>query len=301
MSTGSVSFYITSKFRFAKRMIRHRLERQPRSCPYCGPSSPVHLLRRKKFIMDILECGTCRLVFRWPMDSPQEHDVHYHDEFAIDAPQIALPGPEELRTLMHSNFVGSALDLNAKIRVLKALRASGRVLDFGCSWGYGTFQLRQHGYDAVGFEISKPRANYARKDLGLAVIDTLDELHSLPAGSFDIIFSNHVLEHILPIKDALISLTRLLTEDGIAFHVLPNFTGRSARAGMWLKWIGEDHPIAPTIDFFKYAVPRSELQAPIFGSSPFDERLIAALNGHPGATLSTDGDELLVYAPKASS
>src|SRR6266576_2203128 len=95
MSTGSVSFYITSKFRFAKRMIRHRLERQPRSCPYCGPSSPVHLLRRKKFIMDILECGTCRLVFRWPMDTPQEHDVHYHDAFAIDAPQIALPGPEK--------------------------------------------------------------------------------------------------------------------------------------------------------------------------------------------------------------
>jgi hypothetical protein len=109
------------------------------------------------------------------------------------------------------------------------------------------------------------------------------------------------LEHILTIKDALIFLTRLLTDDGIAFHVLPNFTGRSARTGMWLKWIGEDHPIAPTIDFFRYAVPRSGLQAPIFGSSPFEERLIAALTDHPGATLSTDGDELLVYALKASS
>jgi SAM-dependent methyltransferase len=296
MSTGSVSFYITSKFRFAKRMIRHRLEGQSRSCPYCGPSSPVRLMRRKKFIMDILVCERCRLVFRWPMDTPQEHDVHYHDEFAIDAPQIALPGPEELRTLMQSNFVGSALDLNAKIRVLKALRGSGRVLDFGCSWGYGTFQLRQHGYDAVGFEISKPRANYARKELASVVIDSLDELNSLPADSFDIIFSNHVLEHILPIGDALASLTRLLTNDGIAFHVLPNFTGRNARAGMWLNWIGEDHPIAPTIEFFEGAFPRAGLQPPQFGSSPFNENTTASLAGTSENAIPVDGDELLVVA-----
>ncbi len=300
MSTGSVSFYITSKFRFAKRMIRHRLEKQPRSCPYCGPSSAVRLVRRKKFIMDILECGTCRLIFRWPVDTPQEHDVHYHDEFAVDAPQIALPGPEELRSLMQSNFAGSALDLNAKIRVLKALRETGRVLDFGCSWGYGTFQLRQHGYDAMGFEISKPRADYARKELSLVVIDSLDELNSLPASSFNIIFSNHVLEHILPIGDALVSLTRLLTKDGIAFHVLPNFTGRSARTGMWLKWIGEDHPIAPTIEFFEGAFPRAGLQ-PQFGSSPFDENTITSPPGASEKTLAVDGDELLVVARKIAA
>jgi 2-polyprenyl-3-methyl-5-hydroxy-6-metoxy-1,4-benzoquinol methylase len=299
MSTGSVGFYITSKFRFAKRMIRHRLEKQPRSCPYCGPSSPVHLLRRKKFIMDILKCGTCQLVFRWPMDTPQEHDAHYHDEFAVDAPQIALPSPQEARSLMESNFVGSPLDLNAKIRVLKALHATGKVLDFGCSWGYGTFQLQQHGYEAVGFEISKPRADYARRELGLTVIDSLSELYSLRANTFDIIFSNHVLEHILPIRDTLVSLSRLLTRDGIVFHVLPNFTGRTARAGKWVKWIGEDHPIAPTIEFFKGAIPGAGLEPPQFGSSPFDENSIKLLARQCEAKLPVDGDELLVVSRKA--
>jgi hypothetical protein len=90
-------------------------------------------------------------------------------------------------------------------------------------------------------------------------------------------------------------LTRLLAKDGIVFHVLPNFSGGKARSELWLNWIGEEHPIAPTMEFFEYAVPRSGLQQLQFGSSPFDEKLIAALTGRLGAP-STDGDELLVLA-----
>jgi len=289
-------FDLKSKFRFAQRLIRRRLERQPRVCPYCGPASRLRLIRRKKFLMDILQCETCHLIIRWPADTPQEHDVYYQNEFAADSPQSVLPSRTDLRVLMQDNFLGSPLDINAKIRVLKALRPSGRVLDFGCSWAYGTYQLQQHGFDAVGFEISKPRGDYGRKNLGQKVIDSLEELSALPPESFDIIFSNHVVEHLPDIRNSLSLLAGLLPKDGFVFHVLPNFTGKAAKSGLWLKWIGEDHPIAPTVDFFRYAIPRSGLQAPVFGSSPFDERLAAALNGEPGTALSTDGNELLVYA-----
>jgi len=293
-------FDFKAKFRFARKLIRHRLERQPRVCPYCGPSSTLRLIRRKKLIMDILQCETCHLIIRWPADTPEEHEVYYQHEFAEDSPQVIMPTSEELRILVETNFLGSPLDINHKVRVLKALRPAGRVLDFGCSWAYGTYQLQQHGFDAVGFEISKPRADYGRTNLGQKVIDSFEELNAVPPGSYDVIFTNHVIEHLPDIRNSLCLLRGLLSKSGFVFHVLPNFTGKRARSGYWLKWIGEDHPIAPTIDFFRYAVPRSGLQTPVFGSSPFDESLIAALRAEAGTTLSTEGDELLVYAHQAS-
>src|SRR5579872_7312550 len=185
-----------SKMRFLSRVLWHRVRRQPRVCPYCGPGTRLQRLRRKKFVLDIMKCESCELIFRWPMESEDEADAYYQSEYGPAFPQVRLPDGARLRELMAENFAGSDLDLNAKIRVLKALRPEGRVLDYGASWGYGTCQLRKHGYDASGFEISRPRARFAREGIGLKMFDNLDEVAALPDGSFDVIFSNHVVEHL---------------------------------------------------------------------------------------------------------
>jgi 2-polyprenyl-3-methyl-5-hydroxy-6-metoxy-1,4-benzoquinol methylase len=294
------SFDVKAKLRYIRRILYHRLQGQPRVCPYCGPSSIVRLVRRKKWIIEILQCQTCHLWFRWPADSPREHDKYYQEEFAGDSPQVILPGQTELESLMNKNFSGSPLDINSKVRVLHALRPGGRILDFGCSWGYGTYQLQRQGFDAVGFEISKPRAEYGHTKMGLKIVDTMEELESMSPRSFDIVFSNHVVEHLPNIAVMFPLLTRLLKEDGFVFHILPNFMGAKARAGYWLKWIGEDHPIAPAMPFFDFAIPRAGLTKPVFGSNPFDDRLAQSLGGHLDATLPTEGDELLVFARRSS-
>jgi SAM-dependent methyltransferase len=295
------SIDVKAKIRYIRRILHHRWHGQPRKCPYCGPSSIVKLVRRKKLIVEILQCQTCQLWFRWPTDSPDEHDKYYQEDFAGDSPQVILPDRQQLDSLKSSNFFNSPLDINSKVRLVNSLRPGGRVLDFGSSWGYGTYQLQQCGLDAVGFEISKPRAEYGRAMLGLTIIDTLDELEKLPAGSFDVVFSNHVVEHLPNIAAAFPLLTRLLNANGFVFHVLPNFMGRKARSGYWVKWIGEDHPIAPAMPFFEYAIPRAGLTMPTFGSNPFDERMAESLAGRSKESLSTEGDELLVYAEKNAS
>jgi len=289
---------IQAKLAYVRRILYHRWHGQPRICPYCGPSTEVRLVRRKKVIVEILQCQSCHLWFRWPADTPGEHDSYYQEDFATDAPQIKLPGNDELDMLKQKNFSGSALDINNKIRVLQSLHSGGRVLDFGCSWGYGTYQLRQAGFDAVGFEVSRPRAKFGREKLGLNIIDSFEELKKLPERSFDIIFSNHVVEHLPDIGTTFSILTRLLKEHGFVFHVLPNFMGRMARSGYWVKWIGEDHPVAPAIPFFEFAIPRAGLTKPVFGSDPFDDQMSLALRASPAANLSTEGNELLVFARK---
>lgn len=290
--------YVGSKFRYVRRMLRHRLRGQPRVCPHCGPSSAVSRLRRKKLVVDILQCSKCRLIFRWPLDTLEELDVHYESQFAEEAPQVRLPDSRELEALLKADFAPIVGDVSHKISVLRAVKPSGRVLDYGCSWAYATYLLRKNGYDAVGFEVSRSRAAYGRKHLAVPVMDSLAELEALPNGSFDIVYSNHVLEHLPSIGTTLALCARLLRDDGVAFHILPNFTGAAARSGLWLKWIGEDHPIAPTVEFFERALPAAGLQRFQFASSPFDEEVVAAVAGRSGRRPQLDGDELLIVAQK---
>jgi SAM-dependent methyltransferase len=281
-------------------MIRHRLNGQPRDCPCCGTSSSVSRIQRKKIFVDILRCGKCRLIFRWPTDTPEELSKHYDSEYAEEAPQVQLPQPQELQKLMDSDFTSMFGDLKDKFTVLKAMKPTGRVLDYGCSWGYATYLLRKIGYDAVGFEVSKPRAEYGRKNLGVTVINSLAELEALPSNSFDIVYSNHVLEHVPSICKTLALFGRLLGNDGLAFQIVPNFTGSAARSGRFLEWIGEDHPIAPTVDFFQLALPAAGLEPPSFASSPFDEKVVVGMTGRSEHPMQLDGDELLVVSQKLS-
>jgi SAM-dependent methyltransferase len=280
-------------------MLQHRLIGQPRACPYCGPSSPLSLLRRKKLIMDILQCGNCRLIFRWPIDDPEELDVHYESGFAEAAPQVRTPDPNDLQTLIENDFAPIfGPDLKHKIAVLKAIRGNGRVLDYGCSWGYTCALMRKNGYETVGFEISKWRAEYARTNLGLTVIDSVAGLGTMPNGCFDIIYSNHVLEHLQGIRDALDTFARLLSSDGIALHVIPNFGGGAWQSGEWINWIGQDHPIAPTIEFFKMALPAAGFGRLKFASTPFDESALSTITDPDRESSMLEGHELLIVSQK---
>lgn len=256
------------------------------------------MLRRKKIVLKIMRCEECDLIFRWPMETLEEADAYYQDQYTPEYPQVRLPDASELRNLLATNFVGSPLDLNDKIGVLKMLRPHARVLDYGCSWGYGVVQLRHHGLDAVGFEISKPRARYARERLCATVFETPDQIRALPDASFDVIFTNHVIEHLPIIRNMFEQTSRLLAPDGLAFHVLPNFTGKLAKEGMWIMWIGEEHPLAPTISFFQRNLPKHSFTRVDFGSSPFNRDLGASLGARDNVAISTEGDELLVLAYK---
>ena len=202
--------------------------------------------------------------------------------------------------MIAGNFSGTPLDMGTKVDMLKAMRPRSRLLDYGCSWGYGTHQFVREGFEAVGFEISQRRAVYGREMLGLEIISDMEQLKLLPQGSFDIIFSHHVLEHLQDIRTTFEAMAYLLADDGFFFHVLPNFTGRMARTGMWLKWIGEEHPLAPTMDFFRIALPEFGFKRVFFASSPFDEGLTTALGDLQWKSTQTDGDELLCVASRRS-
>ena len=285
------------KLPFLRRMVRHRLSGRRAICPYCG-GARLRRVARKRLVLEVYECSACLLMFRWPMETEEEFRRFYQAEYCEGA-ITDLPTPERLAEMSGANFSGTPLDLSAKIRLLRALEPAGRVLDFGCSWGYGVFQLLQAGYQASGFEISHPRAEFARRWVPAPILEDPADLSRVPEASFDILFSNHVVEHLRGLRQAFDLFARLLRSGGLLFCVLPNFSGREARNGRFLNWIGEAHPIAPTRDFFLRNLPACGFAGVQSFSGPFTDQVTQSAAAGSFEGLEQEGDELLVLARKA--
>jgi len=273
-------------------MVRHRLSGRQAVCPHCGGTT-LRRVVRKKLVLDVYECKGCLLMFRWPMETEEEFNRFYQAEYREGA-ITNLPTPAELESMRVAGFVGTSLDISAKIVLLKALEATGRVLDYGCSWGYGVFQLHAAGYEATGFEISRARAEFGRRSLGVAILEDSAAMEALPGGSFDVIFTNHVVEHLRGMRPAFRLFAHLLRPGGLLFCVLPNFAGREARNGRFLNWIGEAHPIAPTRDFFLRNLPTDGFREVQAFSGPFTESVARSVASAEYGRMEQDGDELLV-------
>lgn len=78
----------------------------------------------------------------------------------------------------------------------------GRILDYGCGFGFDTEDLKQKGFDILGYD------NYYRP--------------SFPEGKFDTIICNYVLNVLEPYAQAevLMNVSNLLVPNGTAFFAV---------------------------------------------------------------------------------
>jgi len=284
---------------FLLRVVGQRLLRQDTNCPYCGHSQST-IIGRKRIVLQLRKCAGCALMYRWPKDTPQVNRRFYTWQYR-QGMTTDMPDGEHLEMLKTSMFQGTEKDLSDKISVLKALMPRGRVLDYGCSWGYGIFQLVAAGYDAVGFEISEPRAEFARSRLGAAVVSSEGALDEL-AGSFDSIFASHVLEHLPAPSVAFDRLANLLKPNGLLLAFVPNCGGDEARRfGVnWGPMCCEKHPLAFHAEFLERALPRHGFKC-IFFSNPYAPDDIAKNSSFNAPGIISGrlcGDGLLVVARK---
>jgi len=268
-----------------------------RRCPYCD-SSDTLLAGRKNHVLQLRKCSTCGLRFRWPKDTAGFSEKYYQKSYKESGFTTDLPSRTLLDEYIATGFAGSPKDFSRSIEVLQKLLPSGRILDFGCSWGYGAYQLKQAGYDAIGFEISKPRAELGRRELHVEVIDSQAGLDQLPDESFDGIYASHVLEHILSLKGVFSFFARVLKPNGIAMLLVPNSGGKEARelGTGWGPMIGEKHLLALDGEFFLANLPAFGFRV-LALSNPYNPTQIEqALSQN--TPLSQDGEELMVIARK---
>jgi 2-polyprenyl-3-methyl-5-hydroxy-6-metoxy-1,4-benzoquinol methylase len=139
-------------------------------------------------------------LFRTPTTSSKENASFYQEEYTQGF-TTDCPSDDVLSKYLERSFVGGEKDYSNYIDILFAAggKKGDRLFDFGCSWGYGSWQFKQRGFDVESFEISVPRANYAKSKLGVKVHSSLSDVQ----GQFDIFFSSHVLEHVPSVNDAI--------------------------------------------------------------------------------------------------
>jgi SAM-dependent methyltransferase len=234
-------------------------------------------------------------MYRWPQDTPRFSQSFYQRRYS-QGMTTGMPNRESLEKFRTSMFRGTEKDLSDKIAVLKVLIPRGRVLDYGCSWGYGTFQLVAAGYDAVGFEISHARAAFGRARLGLKIISCESALDGF-AQSFDAVFASHVLEHLSAPAPVFDRLANLLKPNGLLVAFVPNCGGDEARrlGVTWGPMCCEKHPLAFDPQFLERVLPRHGFQVSTF-SNPYSFAIIEHALKHPGAPRNLHGNELMICA-----
>ena len=53
------------------------------------------------------------------------------------------------------------------------LNRGNTIFDYGCSWGYGSYQLVQAGFEVISFEVAPSRRRFAREKLGVTTVDDM--------------------------------------------------------------------------------------------------------------------------------
>lgn len=101
--------------------------------------------------------------------------------------------------------------------------SSGTALDVGCGDG-GLLSLLRAAYggdwDLVGFEVSPVRADTTRRRGHRVVVDETPAA-VLEAGSFDLVMSTHVIEHVPDDRDYAVQLREMAKPGGMVYVETP--------------------------------------------------------------------------------
>lgn len=99
--------------------------------------------------------------------------------------------------------------------------AGAHILDVGCGLGLYMRRLRELGAQVYGVELDGERAQEAARTLPNIAVAVAEQL-PFAAGSFDVVFSHEVLEHVTDDRAAIIEAYRVLREGGHLVLFVPN-------------------------------------------------------------------------------
>lgn len=244
---------LANKLHFTAWSLKARFDKKHDQCPYC--QSTLHAtLQKKHLLLEARKCHFCGLIFRWPTTTDMEAAKFYQEEYQSGI-VTDLPDANEMKSLKENNFKGSRFDKTAQVEIaMKAVAPPARALVFGSSWGYTDYQLKRAGYQVEGLELSKPRAEFGIKNLGLTIHTSWEKLLSVDPNPkrFDLIFTAHTMEHLTDVRGVLSRFQEVAAPYAKLIIIVPNGGGEFARTqGVeWAPFVGTEHTIAYTSDWF---------------------------------------------------
>jgi SAM-dependent methyltransferase len=202
--------------------------RNTQVCPLCGKAIDRVVLRSENFL--ILRCAYCDLAATAPFS------------YVSMAQYSSAPQYADSYSLQEEKFRNYARGF---LMWTQRFKASGRLLDVGCSIGLLVDEARRVGYDAEGIDLDINAVEYARRK-GRAV--SLRSLEDLESGVYDVICLSHCLEHTSDPRSMLRACAALLREGGGLVLAVPCFKSLVpwVYRTTWYGWV-------PTQHYFHYS------------------------------------------------
>jgi SAM-dependent methyltransferase len=179
----------------------------PINCPVCGSARSAPLFTSRNGY-PILRCGDCGLTFTDDRRAPPPAELYPHFD------QSDSVGLKMVRS-------GLSLFLRHREAMIRSIKPTGRLLDFGCGNGAFAGWMSLSGYEVVGLEPFSLGQSVTKDRLTLmqAPLEAVEgEL-----GEFDVITLWHVLEHLKQPDRLLARLAERLRPGGVILVSVPNF------------------------------------------------------------------------------
>jgi len=208
-------------------------------CPLCGVGEEQFRLITaggERFELErSVMCMNCSLAFLNPRLSPQGlRDYYLSDQFSSDfrpgtKPDSAATEYRDERARRRWKFLK------------KVIPASARCLEIGCSSGNFLRILKQHGHPVTGIDPSTGYAQFAQESgLTVYVGEFPDDL-PVEAGSFDVIASFHVIEHVHDPRLLLRAIRSRLRVGGMVVLEYPDLARAAKRKRLTSEYFQKSH------------------------------------------------------------
>jgi len=204
---------------------------ESRPCPLCGSVEAQQLFQPESSPGPIVRCKECELVYASPLLNQQA--------IIQDGPVIGNSEKDTLASTKFEEFrecwemsllpakleewpVGKLSASKVLDRIENLVRPPGRLLDFGCGWGFFLGLAKERGWDTFGIEPLPAHAAHARDIFAASVVtDTLRQ-DTFASRSFDLITAFQVFEHLPDPRENLLKLHAALKVGGVIHIAVPN-------------------------------------------------------------------------------
>jgi 2-polyprenyl-3-methyl-5-hydroxy-6-metoxy-1,4-benzoquinol methylase len=190
-------------FILSNRYIRSVPKGEHKTCLVCQGNSLKPLKGFEKH--HLTKCASCGFVFCKPIPTQEELNAVYEG--------------------YGRNDYLSDLTIQAYERVLDSFepfRKTNRLIDVGCGIGYFLEVAKRRGWEVYGTEFTEEAVNICEEkgvNMKLGVLNPSD----YESGSFDVVTSFEVIEHINDPRIELANFHKLLRQGGLVYCTTPNF------------------------------------------------------------------------------
>lgn len=107
------------------------------------------------------------------------------------------------------------------------------VLELGAGDGFQSTMLVEYAQRIVSTDIRQPPESGDPR-IEVRAVSAEQIADAFPAGRFDLVYSSNMLEHVPDPPVVLAAVARVLADDGITIHVMPNRIWKACQVMLWI-------------------------------------------------------------------